>query len=405
MKPALIVESFVSATEVSGGVVVSVRMQADFLRRHSELVVIAPRRAFLPLGRYAAMETAQARSRRFVSAEDNTRIYRPVCLHTPLLWRILEPLQIAFWVLVICVFFERGVTLLHAHRCFPAGFVASLVAPFLRLPVVLTVYGSDINFGLDANAVGRWVSSASRFALRHSDYVIAVSRALAERIHSAGVPMERIDVVSSGVDTSQVRQMAKEEARAKVGLPLEARVVLYVANLLPVKDPLTMIRAFAVLRKSRDTAFLVVLGAGELEAAVREESGKLGLSDSVLFAGRRPREEIPYWIGAADVVSLSSIEEGCPVIVQEAFAAGRPFVGTRVGGVPEIVPDHVGILVEPREPEALAAALDSALSKSWDVRKLRAHGLTFSRDVVGSRVLEAYRLATGDRTAGAGTPV
>ncbi len=396
MKVAFVVESFATAEQASGGVRVSVRKQADLLSRRHGVVVIAPHKVFPPLGRYSSSRRRQGAWPGFRTREGSTRVYRPLLVHLPVLGGLLEPVQLVLCVLAACAFWERGVSLMHAHRCYPAGFAAVLAAPFLRLPVVLTVYGSDVNAGLDRKAVGRWVSFATRHSLRRANAVIAVSSALADRARAAGARGGATRVVPSGVDLSELGRVSKQAARARLGLPAGSPVVLFAANLVPVKDPLTMLKAFAGLKGSRKDAVLAVLGRGELESLVSDECRSLGLSDSVMLLGRRPREEVPLWLAASDLVALSSTDEGCPVIALEAFASGRPFVGTAVGGLPEIVPKEAGILVEARNPAALAGALEEALSRTWDEKALVAHGGKFSWESVVSGVEAVYgRLGSG----------
>jgi glycosyltransferase involved in cell wall biosynthesis len=313
---------------------------------------------------------------------------------------VLEPVQLAAFVIAALTFVERGASLIHAHRCYPSGYAAALAAPLLRLPLVLTVYGSDVNVGLDRKAVGRWVSFATRRSLRRANAIIAVSRPLADRVRTvrAGADAGSTSVVPSGVDLSELGHVNKADARAGLGIPAETRLVLFAANLVPVKDPLTMLRAFGRLKARRKDAVLAVLGRGELEGALADEARSPGLSDSVMFLGRRPREEVPLWLAASDVVALSSTEEGCPVVALEALASGRPFVGTAVGGLPDIVPESAGVLVEAGDPEALARALEQALDRTWDERALVTQGRRFSWESVVSGVETVYNGLTGSKT-------
>jgi glycosyltransferase involved in cell wall biosynthesis len=390
MKVVFVAESFEAAQDASGGVRVSVRKQADFLSLRHQVVAVAPHVIFPRLQRYSSMRRNRGPWHGFRSREGNVGVYRPLVFHLPVLGARMEPLQYAFWIFVICAFLERGVSLVHAHRCYPAGFAAVLAAPLLRLPVVLTAYGSDVNVGLNRQAVGWWLSIATRRSLRRAKSVIAVSRALAERIRSTGVARERVRVVPSGVDLAELGRTSREAARVKLGLRREARVILFAANLVPVKDPITMLKAFSLLRARDKDALLAVMGKGELEGLMLSQCRSLGISDSVNFLGRVPREEVPIWLAAADVVALSSREEGCPVITLEAFASGRPFVGTAVGGLSEIVTEDVGILVEPRNPTALAAAMGEALDRTWDEAALTSYGREFSWESVASGVEEVY---------------
>ncbi|MBN1503846.1 MAG: glycosyltransferase [Candidatus Eisenbacteria bacterium] len=390
MKVAFVVESFDTAQDASGGVRLSVRKQADVLSRRHDVVVIAPHKVFPPLGRYSAMRRGRGQWPGFRSREENVRVYRPLLVHLPVLGGVLEPAQLVLFILAVCSLWERGVSLIHAHRCYPAGYAATLAAPLLRLPVLLTVYGSDVNAGLNRKAVGRWVSFATRQSLRRAGAVIAVSRALAERVRTVRAAALAVGVVPSGVDLSELGQSGREEARARLSLRADSRVILFAANLVPVKDPLTMLRAFGLLRDRRKDVLLAVLGRGEMEGAVSGECRSLGLSDSVMLLGRRPREEVPLWLAASDVVALSSTEEGCPVIALEGFASGRPFVGTAVGGLPEVVPEGTGILVEARNPAALAGALEEALNRAWNEEGLAAHGRKFSWESVVAEIEAVY---------------
>jgi glycosyltransferase involved in cell wall biosynthesis len=398
MKLAFVVESFDAAEDARGGVRLSVRKQADLLSRRHDVVVIAPHLVFPRLARYASMRRNQGAWPGFRSNEGTLRVYRPLLLHLPVLGNFLEPVQLGAFVAAACALRERGVSLIHAHRCYPAGFASALAAPLLRLPFVLTVYGSDVNAGLDKKAVGRWVSFATKYSLRRANAVIAVSRALADRARALRTEAGTTSVVPSGVDLSELGRVSKHDARARLGLPEGARLVLFAANLVPVKDPVTMLRAFGRLKARRKDAVLAVLGRGELETEAHDECRSLRLSDSVIFLGRRPREEVPLWLAASDVVALSSTEEGCPVVALEALASARPFVGTAVGGLPDIVPEGAGILVEARDPAALAAALEEALGRTWDEEALAAQGRRFSWESVVSGVEAVYAGLSGGKT-------
>ena len=99
---------------------------------------------------------------------------------------------------------------------------------------------------------------------------------------------------------------------------------------------------------------------------------KRGLGSSVRFLGSEHPERMPLWYGAADLLCLPSLHEGCPNVVLEALASGLPVVAARVGGVPELLPPSAGLLVAPGDPESLASALERALAERWDSPSIRA---------------------------------
>jgi len=148
----------------------------------------------------------------------------------------------------------------------------------------------------------------------------------------------------------------------------------------------------------------VVLAGEDLEAggAYREslvaEAERAGVADRVAFTGFRPAETV---LGALDVFVLPSWIEGMPITVLEAMAHRKPVVATPVGGTPELVVDgETGLLVPPRDPEALAEALRSLVADPKRARRLGEAGYArvaerFTVERMTTRVLEVYDEVAG----------
>ena len=161
-----------------------------------------------------------------------------------------------------------------------------------------------------------------------------------------------------------------------------------------------MLQALAQLREQGGLEFTThFIGAGPLERELKELAAKLALGESVRFWGQRRHEEIPRWMNAVDLFCLPSIREGCPNVLLEALASGKPVVASRVGGIPELVGDHNAVLVPPGEPEALAAALRTAIAASWDQRQLRESVQGFSWDAGAAALFHAALEALAWREA------
>ena len=109
-----------------------------------------------------------------------------------------------------------------------------------------------------------------------------------------------------------------------------------------------------------------------------ETLARNALADHVLLVGARPHREIPDWIAAGDVLCLPSHQEGCPNVVLEALACGRPVVASRVGAVPELMDESCGALVSPKEPAELAAALTAVVASDWNAAALRERVMPLS---------------------------
>jgi glycosyltransferase involved in cell wall biosynthesis len=109
-------------------------------------------------------------------------------------------------------------------------------------------------------------------------------------------------------------------------------------------------------------------------------------------------DDVAVWMAAADLVTLPSYMEGCPNVVLEALACGRPVVATNVGGIPEIMSDSCGRLVPPRNAAALAEAIRSVLATTWDAATISAQR-SRSWNTVASELLELFESLVSTRRA------
>jgi L-malate glycosyltransferase len=233
----------------------------------------------------------------------------------------------------------------------------------------------------------------SRAKYRACDCVIAVSRAIADRLRADGLPDPQVRLVYEGVpDRAAVSGGA--EALAALGVPAGSPVVGNVAALTGHKDHATLIEAAALLRFRLPRAVVVIAGEGELRAALEAQAYALGLSQGVIFAGFRT--DLDRLMPAFTVFCLSSHMEGLGTSLLDAMAFGRPVVATTAGGIPEAVEDgKTGLLVPPRDPRALADALFALLTDELRARTLGQAGrqrflARFSAAQMVEETLEAY---------------
>jgi len=168
------------------------------------------------------------------------------------------------------------------------------------------------------------------------------------RIMSAG----RIEVIPSGVDLERFRDAKAADLRGLLGLSQDAFLVGSVGRLVEVKGHIHLVRAAAKIEK----AHVILVGEGELQETLRQEAAALGCGDRLHFLGFS--EEVPELLKGFDVFVLPSLNEGMGRALLEAMAAGLPCVATRVGGVVDLIQENKnGVLVPPRDPEALAGAI------------------------------------------------
>lgn len=211
---------------------------------------------------------------------------------------------------------------------------------------------------------------ANRIAYRSSSVVLANSDAVGRLLVTLdGVPAGRVAVVPNFLEEEAFRvPHLRERAawRASHDIPTDALVVGCVANLRPVKDHATLLRAFQLVAARFPEAWLVLAGDGESREGLEHLTARLGIAGRTVFIGRVPnRPNIHHHF---DVSALTSLHEGSPNSLIEAMAAGRPVVATGVGGVVDAVSDgHTGLLA----PRGDHAAVADALQRLLGDRELR----------------------------------
>ncbi len=276
---------------------------------------------------------------------------------------------------------------------YPEGVVAARMADRFGCALVSNVLGSDVN----ELAARPELREEIAWGLRRADRVIALSRALRDRVEALGVEPERLRVQYNGVDGERFRLRERVDARQGLPLPPDKRLVLFVGNLAPEKGPQVLLEAFSRL-KLPDVE-LVLVGGGQLDTSLRQRAHSLGLDSRVRFAGRQPFDRVPDWVAAADALCLPSFREGCPNVVLEALASGRPVAASAVGGVPELVDARNGALAPAGDADALARALETVLARPWDPAALRATVPFLSWDAYARALHDALQEAVAEKSS------
>lgn len=287
-----------------------------------------------------------------------------------------------------------------AAWAYPDGVAAARLAAKHRVPLVTMVLGSDVNELARRPQLRRQI----RWGLGQAGRVLTVSRALADRVEALGIPRERVVVRHNGVDGERFFPRDRSALRRELGLPDDRPLVCYVGNLKPEKGAAVLVEAMVRLRRHHHRAdvLLLVVGGGPLEDSMRRRVEAAGLQEQVQFCGRRPHAETAAWIGAADMLCLPSFREGCPNVVLEALACGRPVVASAVGGVPELIDGRCGALVPAGNPEALADALAGTLAARWEPEALRARVPYLSWNGFAAGLLTTLEAARAEYRPGAG---
>jgi glycosyltransferase involved in cell wall biosynthesis len=215
-----------------------------------------------------------------------------------------------------------------------------------------------------------------RRRFRRADACVAMSRAIRDEMHAAGVPEARVHLIPHGVDLQRFRPSAleeKAELRRRLGLPEGVPLVAWTGRLLRGKGLEDLLEAFAATLRPAE---LVLVGSGEgqalsVESSLRERAGRGDLEGRVRFVGRVDRVE--DYLRAVDAFVFPSHFEALGLSLIEAAACGLPAIGTRTGGIPDVIDEgSSGLLVPPSQPRELCDALRRVLDDPGERRRLGA---------------------------------
>ncbi len=248
---------------------------------------------------------------------------------------------------------------------------AALTALPAPAPLVITFRGSDLagseGPGFGQRLSGRLLRALSRFAAGRADARVVVSERL--RRHLPGRPCH---VIPSGLDLERFVPSARAEARRQLGLSLTRRLVLFAASpSRPVKRHALAVAAVEVVRRRFDAELIVAAGI--------------------------PSATMPVYMGAADVLLLTSRHEGSPNVVKEALACNLPVVSVDVGDVRERLAGIEGCVVcDDERPETLAAGVCAVLERQLPIDG-RSTVLLLDEHRLTAQLIDVYREAIATR--------
>jgi glycosyltransferase involved in cell wall biosynthesis len=274
----------------------------------------------------------------------------------------LQRLRARYDVLVVRGTRVLGLPALVAARALGKGVVLQAEVNGEMTGEVYT-WGTALDRGWARRTIFAGVA-ARNVLLRDGDAFVAMSRAIRDEFLLAGVPPQKVALISHGVDTRRFRPATPDERlalRQRLGLPAGGRIVIYTGRLLRGKGLEALITAFRLVAAAEPSAHLVIVGSGDnqslsVEADLRAAAGAEALAARVTFAGRV--DAVEDWLRASDVFAFPSTFEALGIALVEAAACGLPAVASRTGGIVDVVEDgRSGVLVPTGDITALWTAL------------------------------------------------
>ena len=277
--------------------------------------------------------------------------------------------------------------LIHAHFAWSSGYAAAKLKERYSVPFIVTTHGYDI-YDLPFRN-NEWKVNVE-YVLNRADQIITVSNSNLECIKKINVK-KPVSVIANGFLINSFYPRSSKECRKKLNLPLDKRIILTVGILDEVKGHRYLIEAMQEIVKKRKDIICIIVGGGGLRNRLLRQVKKAGLQNTINLVGMKEHSEVPTWISACDLFVLPSLSEGNPTVMFECLGCGKPFIGTKVGGIPEVITsEDYGILVEPANSEALAESLFLALEKNFDKDKILKYSKQFAWEEIVKQIVSIY---------------
>lgn len=354
---------FPDASRPNFGIFVERQLLSLVERDDVEVRVISPRGIppwpLSGLDRYRALRDLPERER-----WKGLEVHRPTFLNLPRTGGRFHAamLERAVIPVIEAIRGEFPFDLIAAEFFFPDGPAAVALGRRYDVPVSIKARGSDVHFWGHAPHVAEQVVAAGQAA--HG--MFAVSEAMRDDMIALGMPGERIDTITTGIDLKRFHP--RDRARGKRALKVQGPLVVSLGALIPLKGHDIVIDAVAGLPGVN----LWIAGQGPEEARLAAQIERLGIGDRVRLLGGVHHNHVPLLVAAADVMALASEREGLANAWMEAVASGTPIVIPNVGGARQVVQPGTGAgrLVE-RDADAFARGIAATLADPPDAHVIR----------------------------------
>ncbi len=318
-------------------------------------------------------------------AYENVEVYFPRCIYVPIFWLSKILIDNRFQAV------ERTIkkhhlnfNLIHAHFTWPSGYIGMKLKEKYREPVIVTVHENGEWFNQEIEMNNPLINAT----WSQADAII--------RVNKKDIPIlqqynNQVYFIPNGF--SQIFQPVDNSmARIKLSLPQRKKIIFSLGNLIKRKGFNYLIDAMHFVCDERDNILCYIGGAGSEKRNLQKQVNRLHLEDKIKLLGAVPTECLPLWMNAADLFVLPSLNEGNPTVMFEALGCGVPFIGTKVGGVPEIITsDEYGLLVEPANAKDLAEKILIALDREWNREAIHAYAQQYTWDIITKQIEKIYR--------------
>jgi len=272
--------------------------------------------------------------------------------------------------------------IIHAN-VFSAGVPAVILGKIYKIPVVITEHWT----GFPRHVLGKYDILKVRFAFNKAKIILPVSKDLEEAIKSYNIK-NKFEIVPNVVNTKIFYPSLRQKYSN------EQKKILLVALLSPQKGVSYLLQSLAKVGQKRQDFILDIVGDGPNRVEYEKLTKNLGLNGYVKFHGLKSKSEVAEFMRKSDFFIQPSLCETFGVGYVEAMACGKPIIATRLSVLQEIINKNIGILVPPKDIEALTNAINYMLDhyRDYSSEKISQYAKkNFSYKVIGKKIDDIYR--------------
>lgn len=321
---------------------------------------------------------------------DNVKVYFPKYINNPIFWYYGKSMWVDLEAKSVKSLIEKehlNFDLIHAHYTWPSGAVAVRLKKSMNIPVIITEHTHQTLYKAlrddDKYYINTWADC---------DAIIRVNKKDIPLICHYGADPSKVHYIANGYDPRKYHPIDMETARKSLGLQMDRKIILNISMLNKIKGQKYLIHSIDKLIKARNDIICYIGGNGPLRDDLEKEIASLNIQEYVKLVGFIPDGKMCLWMNSSDIFVLPSLGEGNPTIMFECLGCGKPFVGTKVGGVPEVITsEDYGLLVDPADPEDLAERILIALDREWDRDKILEYAEGYTWENIAKEIVGVYR--------------
>jgi len=244
-----------------------------------------------------------------------------------------------------------------ASWAFPDAIACALLKPLCRYRFFIQCLGSDVNVHCENNFRRKLL----KMSFEKADGVITVSKALQKKVLEVA-PKANAKTIYNGVNFEKFYPSFDK---------FDETSIIFIGNLIKTKGVHELIAAIKILQSPEHNYHFHILGNGPEKSELEKTTQQEGIQDTITFHGVVDHAKVVDFLKKSHLLVLPSYQEGVPNVIMEAFACGVPVVATQVGGIPEVLNEQNGVLINTYAEQNIVAGIQECLSRSWDSQAIR----------------------------------